>query len=120
MAETKEVCIREVCVKAELVLTDSEKQQGLMGRESLGEDQGMLFVFEEEKVRAFWMKNMRFSLDIIWADSDQRIVDIHENIPPCEESCSNILPQAPARFVLEVSSGFAEKNGIKVGDILEF
>ncbi|MFH0826328.1 MAG: DUF192 domain-containing protein [Candidatus Omnitrophota bacterium] len=119
-ADAKEVCIKEACVVAEVALTDLEKQQGLMERETLAQDQGMLFEFEEEKVHAFWMKNMRFPLDIIWADADKRIVDIHENVPPCEAACPNIVPKAPARFVLEVPSGFVEKNKIQVGDSLEF
>lgn len=119
-AETQKVCIEDVCVKAEVAATELEQQRGLMERESLAQDQGMLFVFEEEKARAFWMKNMQLPLDIIWADAYKKIVDIHEKVPPCKESCPPIIPKAPAKFVLEVFSGFTEKNRIEVGDILEF
>ncbi|MFH1458435.1 MAG: DUF192 domain-containing protein [Candidatus Omnitrophota bacterium] len=120
-AEAKEVCIKDACLEAEVVSTDLEKQRGLMYRESLAQGAGMLFVFEEEKIHAFWMKNMRFPLDIIWADADKKIVDIYENVSPCpQEACNNIIPKAPAQFVLEVNSGFVEKNKIKTGDFLEF
>jgi len=107
-------------VEAEIASTDIEKERGLMERETLAQDEGMLFVFQEEKIRAFWMKNMRFPLDIIWADADKRIVDIRENVPPCQESCPDIISEFPAKFVLEVNSGFVKKNKIKVGDTLEF
>ena len=120
LAETQKVCIKGVCVNAEVASTEFEAEQGLMERSSLAQDQGMLFVFEEEKVRAFWMKNMRFPLDIIWADADRKIVDIHENVPPCEATCPDIIPQAPVKFVLEVNSGFVKKNKIQVGDFLQF
>lgn len=119
-ADAKEVCIKEACVEAEVASKDFEKQRGLMERENLAQDEGMLFVFEEEKLHAFWMKNMRFPLDIIWVDADKRIVGISENVPPCQELCPDIVPEFPAKFVLEVSSGFVEKNKIGVGDSLEF
>jgi uncharacterized membrane protein (UPF0127 family) len=91
-----------------------------MYRNKLPQNKGMLFVFQEEQIHAFWMKNMRFPLDIIWADADKRIVDIRENALPCQESCPHIVPEFPAKFVLEVNAGFVENNNIQVGDKLEF
>jgi uncharacterized membrane protein (UPF0127 family) len=118
--EVKKVCIRNTCVKVEVARTDSQKEKGLMDRQRLPQDEGMLFVFDEQKIRAFWMKNMRFPLDIIWMKADKKIVSISEDVEPCKETCPALISNAPVQFVLEVNSGFAQKNKIKVGDQLEF
>jgi len=92
-----------------------------MFRESLLEKEGMLFVFPQEEVYNFWMKNMRISLDMIWVNSDKRIVDIKEDVHPCmQEPCEIIRPDAKARYVVEVVSGFAKKHKLKVGDLIKF
>ena len=90
-----------------------------MYRESLGEDEGMLFVFEEEGEYNFWMKNTIIPLDMIWIDSEGRIVHIEYDAQPCEENCELIRPEIEARYVLEINSGLSEKLGIKVGDSVE-
>jgi uncharacterized membrane protein (UPF0127 family) len=91
-----------------------------MYRNKLLQNRGMLFVFEEEKIHTFWMKNMRFPLDIIWIDSDKKIVEIYKDAQPCKETCDSIIPKSRAKFVLEVNAGFVEKYKIKAGDKLEF
>jgi uncharacterized membrane protein (UPF0127 family) len=118
--DVKEVCIKNTCIRVVVASTELERQKGLMFRHSLPEDEGMLFVFEEEKIHAFWMKNMQFPLDIIWIDAAKRIVDIYKNALPCQDTCEALTPQVPARFVLEVNAGFVEENKIKAGDILDF
>jgi len=118
--EVKTACIKNTCIKVEVARTNSEKEKGLMDRKSLAQDEGMLFVFEEEKVHAFWMKNMRFPLDIIWLDASKNIVEIYKNAQPCKETCDSIIPKAASVFVLEVPAGFVEENNIKVADTLEF
>lgn len=116
----KEVCIRDFCIQTELAVTDKSKQKGLMFRKSMPENQGMLFVFKKEAPLSFWMKNMRFPLDMIWMDSQRKVVDIYEYALPCKDVCKTITPQADAQFVLEVNAGFAKQYGIKIGDILSF
>ncbi len=116
----QKICIKNVCLKAEIAETPAARERGLMFKDSLSEKQGMLFIFEEEEIHVFWMKNMRFPLDMIWIDAEKRIVEIKENIPPCRQTCENITPAAEAKYVLEVSSGFVKQNVIKVGDRLEF
>jgi uncharacterized membrane protein (UPF0127 family) len=116
----REVCIKDVCVYVELSVSPLERQRGLMHRKALAYNKGMLFIFEEEAEYNFWLKNVEFPLDIIWIDRNKRIVDIKKNIPPCKESCESISPQASALYVLEVNSGFAEKNQISIGDKVEF
>lgn len=71
-----------------------------------------------ETTYSFWMKNIQFPLDIIWIGRNKKIVDIYPGALPCEDICKGITPAAAAKFVLEVNSGFAEKNNIKVGDVL--
>jgi len=89
-----------------------------MFRKGLAEDEGMLFIFDKEERHNFWMKNMEFALDIIWVGRDRRIVDIHQNVPPCRDECPGISPRAQAGFVLEVNAGFVRKNHIRIGDSL--
>lgn len=121
-AETgfKKVCIKNTCVQAEIVDSFAARQRGLMFREKLADDQGMLFIFEDEGIQVFWMKNMVFPLDMIWIDTQKRIVDIRENVQPCRQTCDNITPAAEAKYVLEVKAGFVKAREIKVGDRIEF
>ena len=106
---------------AELAVTDQERQLGLMYRESINADQGMLFVFEREGIYSFWMKNMKISIDIIWLDKDKRIVHIEKNVPPCEtEDCPSYAPAALSKYVLEIKSGFSEEYELTLYDKLEF
>ena len=117
---TSKLCIKDVCVETEVVDLIESRQRGLMFRESLGENQGMLFIFEDEDWHNFWMKNMNFSLDIIWIDTKQEIVDIKENVQPCRETCDSIAPAKKSKYALEVNSGFVKKNDIKIGDRVKF
>lgn len=106
---------------AELAVSDEERAQGLMFREKLNEDQAMLFLFEGEEVHSFWMKNMRFAIDILWLDSQKRIVHLESRVPPCpKDPCPSYTPAAPAAFVLEVQAGFVEKHGLRLYDRIDF
>jgi hypothetical protein len=108
-------------VTAELAVTDEERQQGLMFREKINDDQGMLFIFEDEAIYSFWMKNMRFPIDILWLDAQKRIVHLESRVPPCQsDPCPSYVPDAAATYVLELKSGSAEKHGLKLYDRIEF
>ena len=108
-------------VTAELAVSDEERQRGLMFREQLRVDQGMLFVFEEESKYAFWMKNTLIPLDMIWIDKDRRIVHIRRNVPPCKDDpCPSYGPDRPGLFVLELVAGASDRFGLKLFDRLEF
>jgi len=96
--------------------TPAQRAQGLSGRDSLAENTGLLFVFDRPGRHGFWMKDMKFSLDIIWI-MDDTIVDIWPNAPsPTKGNILRYAPKSQANYVLEVNSGFAEKYNIKVGD----
>jgi len=108
-------------VTAELAVTDEERQLGLMFREKINPDQGMLFIFEEEGIHSFWMKNMRFSLDILWLDKDKRIVHVERNAPPGKKPpYPSYSPVYPAKYVLELKAGSIDEHKLKVFDRLEF
>jgi uncharacterized membrane protein (UPF0127 family) len=106
---------------AELAVSDEQRAQGLMFRERINEDQAMLFLFEEEDIHSFWMKNMRVAIDILWLDGRKRIVHIENRVPPCpEDPCPSYVPAAAAAFVLELQAGFVEKHGLRLYDRVEF
>lgn len=104
---------KSVKVNVELANSEEERRVGLSFRQYLGDYDGMLFVFESDVSNPFWMKDMKIPLDIIFVDSNYFIVDIKEAQAPCTGTyCPNIYSSAPFRYVLEVNSGFVEKNGI--------
>lgn len=108
-------------VTAELAVTDEERELGLMFRDKINPDQGMLFIFKEEGIYSFWMKNMNFPIDILWLDRGKRIVHIEDNVPACKEMpCPSYSPQVPACYVLELKAGSVEENKLKLSDRLEF
>jgi uncharacterized protein len=86
---------------------------GLMFRRSMRENQGMLFIFDSEAPRSFWMKDTYFSLDMIFVDSNKEIVSIARETSPLSEQ--NYRSEKPAQYVVEVNAGFAKKHGIVPG-----
>ncbi len=115
-----EVCIEQICFMVEIADSAEERAKGLMYREALDEGKGMLFVYPEEGIYNFWMKNTLIPLDMIWISSDRRIVHIEEAVPCKEDPCYVYQPAKKALFVLEINGGLAEKLGIDEGDMVEF
>ena len=108
-------------ITAELAVSDHERARGLMFREKLNSDEGMLFVFEEESYHSFWMKNMIISLDLLWLNRDKLIVHMEENVPPCKEDpCPSYAPRIGAMYVLELRAGSVAENGLEVSDKVNF
>lgn len=101
-------------IDVELANTDYDRQRGLMNREKLEENQGMLFVFPYQDTLSFWMKETKLPLDIIFANSEREIVTIHKNSVPF--SHEQYRSSKPAQYVIEVNAGFCDKNGIRLGD----
>ena len=97
--------------------TPEKRTQGLSGRKSLGADQGMLFVFPEEGIYSFWMKDMRFSIDILWLSSSGEVVHIVESVTP-ESYPASFTPGKAALYVLELPAGFARVHGVTLGSIV--
>jgi len=101
-------------IDIELADTEYERQLGLMKRKSMEENQGMLFIFPDEQIRSFWMRNTFISLDMIFVNSKKEIVTIHKNTRVL--SSESYPSTEPAVYVIEVVAGFTDKYNIKVGD----
>lgn len=115
------VCFGDICFNVEVVDTDAEREKGLMFRESLDDDSGMLFIFDSEGNYPFWMKNTLIPLDMIWIDSERKIVYIKENAMPCEEDpCPIINHEGSALYVFEINGGLSSERNITVGNSAEF
>jgi len=107
-----------VTVTVELAATPARQTRGLMFRRRLAPMHGMLFLFADDSDRAFWMKNTPLSLDIVFIDAHRRIVGISAHTVPYSER--ELRAGKPSRYVLEVEAGFCEREGVGVGDRLEF
>ena len=92
-----------------------------MYRQTLAEDKGMLFVYNNEDFYSFWMKKTQIPLDMIWIGQDNQVVFIKENAQPCPQQgdCPLINPDNAAKYVLEINAGLVEKFGIKTGDSVQ-
>lgn len=106
----------EVLVDVEIAQTDEARQQGLMGRESLPEDAGMLFVYFEPHESGFWMKNTLIPLSVAFIDEEQTITQIIDMDPCTEDPCPAYTPDDEYTAALEVNQGAFEEWGIDEGD----
>lgn len=107
-APRRQLQVGGTIVMVEVADGPEERARGLMFREGLGEGEGMLFVFERDGPHPFWMKNMRFPIDIIWLDSDGRVIHLETDVPPCPgPPCPLYTPRVSARYVLEVGANSA-------------
>ncbi|MEJ2347940.1 MAG: DUF192 domain-containing protein [Patescibacteria group bacterium] len=122
--EKTEINISDTKIQVETARSDVERKKGLSKRESLGDKEGMLFIFPQKNIQPpFWMKDMKFAIDIIWID-DGKVVQIDENIPAPEtgipdEDLVFYTANQPVDYVLEVKAGFVEKNNIEKGDSVD-
>lgn len=101
-------------IDIEIAESDSARTRGLMQRTSLPEMSGMLFIFAREELQSFWMGNTPLALDLIFVDSDLRIVDIDKYNKPYNSA--SIVSDSPARYVVEVPAGFTDMHGISESD----
>jgi uncharacterized protein len=108
-------------VIVEVASDDPTREQGLMYRDHMADDRGMIFLFPQAGEYPFWMKNTLIPLDMIWIDADRRIVHIAHDVPPCKaDPCPNYPPNAKASSVLELAAGVAAKHHLRDGDVLRF
>jgi uncharacterized membrane protein (UPF0127 family) len=121
LADRRPVCIRTICFDSEIAVTAAERGRGLMFRDKLAKDRGMLFVFPEEGLHRFWMKNTRIELDIIFIAADRRVVSISRRAQPCrQDPCDRYSPEGNVAYALEIAGGLAATYGFAAGDLVEF
>ena len=108
-------------ILAEVANNPISWSKGLMFRENLDINKGMLFIFPDSAKRTFWMKNTKIALDLIFMSKDKIITEIKENFKPCMEgSCTKFTTIRKAKYVLEINAGLVEKYNIEVGQKVEF
>ena len=106
----------------ELAVTPEQRARGLMGREHLGDREGMLFIYEVEGLHGFWMRGMVIPLDILWIDADGVVAGVTANVSPAPEGTTPEIysPPRPILYVLEINAGLAEPVGIRAGSQARF
>ncbi|MCA9400940.1 MAG: DUF192 domain-containing protein [Candidatus Omnitrophica bacterium] len=120
-ASSDQVCFENTCFDVEIADEREELMRGLMFREAMPSDHGMVFIFPNLTVHDFWMKNTLIPLDMIWMDYNRKIVHIESHVPPCEKDpCPSYGPQQASLYVLELNAGVAEQKGLRPGMIASF
>lgn len=114
-AETDSVLVQ---LNIEIADNGYETETGLMYRQEIEDDQGMLFVFPDEAMHSFYMKNTEFPLDLIFIKSDMSVASFQENAQPMSEA--SLSSKVPIQYVLEVNAGLVEEWGLKVGDSIYY
>lgn len=102
----------------EFAQTEYETQTGLMYRKSMAKNQAMLFIFPDEAMHSFYMKNTEFSLDLLYIDAHMKLASTQENAQPLNEG--GLSSKVPVQYILEINGGLAQELGITVGDSISF
>lgn len=105
-------------IEVDTAVTNQSRYQGLSGRDSLGSKNGLLFIFDKEDHYGIVMRDMNFSIDVIWINKEMEIVDIKPIFRPNDKSIAE--PAEPALYVLEVNAGLTEIHDIEIGDKVQF
>lgn len=121
---TTRVVAGDLIIDAKIASKPSDRKKGLSGLDSLPLSSGMLFVFDKSGPYVFWMKDVKFSIDIIWIDENMRIITIAPYAAPekgkSDDELTLYKPTAPAKYVLEINAGLSNLHGLKVGDLVDF
>ncbi|MDP9211566.1 MAG: DUF192 domain-containing protein [Thermoproteota archaeon] len=102
--------------------SDEQRIRGLSGIEKMKENEGMLFLFDKPSKQGFWMNKMNFPIDIIWLNSNNKVVHIEKQLEPCKLflACPVYNPEVDSLYVIELQSGFADNHSIKNDMIINF
>ena len=117
--------IDDIVLEVQIADTDARRARGLMFQDALPFDQGMLLAFDSQNKQSIWMLNMQFSIDALWINGDGKVVHIEKNIPPCKTALETVTCPSykgsgqDAQYILEVTSGFVEKNNITTDSVFE-
>ena len=116
------ITVNDVKLVADIAATSDQRSKGLSVKDTLNENEGMLFVFSKEGEHSFWMKNMKFPIDIIWLDDDQEVVHVEHSLEPCisDSFCPTHKPDRNSLYVLETVAGFAQKYNVTDNTYVDF
>ena len=106
--------------QAEIANTDQLRQKGLSGRSILNDNAVMLFVFDEPDYHKIWMKNMHFSIDVLWLNENKKVVHIERQLQPDDPPHKEYTTLVPAKYIVEMPAGQADELGVKIGSRVEF
>lgn len=124
LAEYKKliVTVNGYNVTAFVADTDTKRVEGLSGIEKINQDEGMLFILDSPSKQGFWMKEMKFPLDIIWLDDNKTVVYVEKNLQPCTSAffCPVFTPSKNAKYVLETRAGFADAHSLNESSAILF
>jgi len=116
------VTVKGFELDADIPITSELVAKGLAVKNQLKENEAMLFVFEESAKHSFWMKDMKFPIDIIWLNSNGKVVYIEQNLQPCVLAliCTSYSPNTDSQYVLETVAGFTQRHNVSVGTEIDF
>ena len=116
------VTLNNFTLVADIAENSTQKSKGLSVKDTLHEDEGMLFLFSTSSEHAFWMKNMKFPIDIIWISKHHEVIHIEHSLEPCVQDsfCPTYKPDKDSLYVLETVAGFAQKHNVTVNDFVDF
>ncbi|MDO8590217.1 MAG: DUF192 domain-containing protein [bacterium] len=118
-SQTKIIKINDTSIQVEVVDTPQTRAKGLSGRKTLPAGTGMLFIFGNPVQDGFWMKDMRFAIDIVWIDNNFRVVDINKEVSP-DTFPQIFYPNQVVQYVLELPAGFSARHFIDIGAMVQF
>ena len=112
------VIVKAFDLNADIPIISEQMSKGLAVKNQLKENEAMLFVFEKPGRHSFWMKDMKFPIDIFWLDSDGKVVYIKKNMQPCISTIICILytPNTDSQYVLETVAGFTQRHNVSMGN----
>jgi uncharacterized protein len=115
------VMVKGFELNTDVPVTNELMAKGLAVKNQLKENEAMLFVFEDPAKHSFWMKDMKFPIDIIWLDSDGKVTHIEQNLQPCVSAfiCPDYTPDLDSQYVLETVPGFTQRHNISAGNSIE-
>ena len=116
------VTVNGLMLAADISASNEQRTKGLSVKDALAENEAMLFVFDNEDEHTFWMKDMKFPIDIIWINDNKTVVHIEHNLQPCGYGllCPTYKPGQDSLYVLETVGGFAEKHDVVQGTRVQF
>ena len=115
------VTVNGVQLLADVAATSDQRSKGLAVKDSLAENESMLFYFPKANEYSFWMKDMKFPIDIIWLDTNRTVFHIEHSLEPCgPDECPLYKPDGKAQYVLETVAGFSQKYNVTENTVVEF